>query len=165
MRTNLLARYEEVLTGRSERANFIVNHEPFRSICRRLMNLYPNYIVGRQIAILPNDNNRVLIPVINSYEMKEVISNNKDSFIPLPNHDSEKQQKLLDPPVQFLPCCCSFITQKCSEMDRRTVKLAMAVIDQKTANMEVQTRVQSTEKRLKNIEEKLEKLFELLQSR
>ncbi|TMW42087.1 hypothetical protein DOY81_012832 [Sarcophaga bullata] len=161
---NLLARYEEVLTGRSERANFVVNHEPFRSICRRLMNLYPNYIVGRQIAILPNDNNRVLIPVINSYEMKE-LENNKDSFIPLPNHDSEKQQKLLDPPVQFLPCCCSFITNKCSEMDKRTVKLAMAIIDRKSDNIEVQTRVQSTEKRLENIEEKLEKLFELLQAR
>ncbi|XP_037812201.1 transient receptor potential cation channel protein painless [Lucilia sericata] len=162
VRTNLLSRYEEVLTGRSERANFIVNHEPFRTICRRIMNLYPNYIAGKQIAILPNDNNKVLIPLTNTFEMKEM-SVHKDSFIPLANHDNEKLNKILDPPVQFLPCCCSFITTKCSEMDRRTVKMAMAVIDKKSLSIQEQIRVQSTEKRLHNIEQKLEKMFEVLQ--
>lgn len=162
VRTNLLTRYEEVLTGRSERANFIVNHEPFRRICRRIMNLYPNYIAGKQIAILPNDSNKVLIPLSNSFEMKEM-SLQKNSFMPVANHDNEKQNKLLDPPVQFLPCCCSFITSKCSEMDRRTVKMAVAVIDKKSTTTEQQIRLQSTEKRLQNIEQKLEKMFELLQ--
>ncbi|KAM7345804.1 transient receptor potential cation channel family member painless isoform 1-T2 [Cochliomyia hominivorax] len=161
VRTNLLSRYEEVLTGRSERANFIVNHEPFRTICRRIMNLYPNYIAGKQIAILPNDNNKVLIPLTNSFEMKEM-SLNKNSFIPLANHDNEKQNKLLDPPVQFLPCCCSFITNKCSEMDGRTVKMAMAVIDKKSLTLQQQNRLQSTEKRLYNIEQKLEIMFDML---
>lgn len=162
VRTNLLSRYEEVLTGRSERANFIVNHEPFRTICRRIMNLYPNYIAGKQIAILPNDSNKVLIPQANTFEMKEM-SVHKDSFMPLANHDNEKQNKLLDPPVQFLPCCCSFITNKCSEMDSRTVKMAMAVIDKKSSTIQQQMRVQNTEKRLYNIEQKLEKMFEMLQ--
>lgn len=126
------------------------------------MNLYPNYIAGKQIAILPNDSNKVLIPQANTFEMKEM-SVHKDSFMPLANHDNEKQNKLLDPPVQFLPCCCSFITNKCSEMDSRTVKMAMAVIDKKSSTIQQQMRVQNTEKRLYNIEQKLEKIFEMLQ--
>ncbi|XP_037946081.1 transient receptor potential cation channel protein painless-like [Teleopsis dalmanni] len=168
-RTNLLTRYEEVLTGHSGRTSFIVNHEPFRTICRRLMNLYPNYIAGKQIAILPNDHNKVMIPVANAYELKDVmtrsngIRNSKASFLPLTTNDNDRQKKLLDPPVQFLPCCCSCITGKCSEMDSRTVKMALAVIDQKTTAHRDRQRLQNTERRLQNIEQKLEKMFELLQ--
>lgn len=126
------------------------------------MNLYPNYIANKQIAILPNDSNKVLIPLGGNFELKEM-SVHKDSFIPLANHDNERQQKLLDPPVQFLPCCCSFITTKCSEMDHRTVKMALAVIDKKSSTIQEQLRQQTTEKRLQNIEHKLEKMFEVLQ--
>uniref|UniRef100_A0A1I8NX31 Ion transport domain-containing protein n=1 Tax=Stomoxys calcitrans TaxID=35570 RepID=A0A1I8NX31_STOCA len=159
-RTQLLSRYEEVLTGRSERSSFIVNHEPFRSVCRRLMNLYPNY---RHIAILPNDSNKVLIPIGENYEMKELGGTiKKNSFHPLPSHDVAKEKKLLDPPVQFGPCLCSCITNKCSEMDRRTVKLAMAVLEQKTVKMEKNKRQQDTENRLRNIESKMDNILALL---
>ncbi|XP_075166242.1 transient receptor potential cation channel family member painless [Haematobia irritans] len=160
-RTQLLSRYEEVLTGRSERSSFIVNHEPFRSICRRLMNLYPNY---RNIVIMPNENNKVYIPVANEFEMKEMGGGSlkKKSFSPLPSNDVEKA-KLLDPPVQFVPCLCSCITNKCSEMDRRTVKLAMAVLEQKAVKMETKKKMIDTENRLRNIENKLDDMCALLQ--
>ncbi|XP_061393732.1 transient receptor potential cation channel protein painless-like, partial [Musca vetustissima] len=160
-RTQLLTRYEEVLTGRSERSSFIVNHEPFRSICRRLMNLYPNY---RHIAIMPNDSNKILIPIGDTYEMKPLNGNlRKNSFHPLPSNDMDKVKKLLDPPVQFLPCLCSCVTNKCSEMDRRTVKLAMAVLEQKTVKMENRKRLQDTENRLRNIECKMDELIQMVQ--
>ncbi|XP_073844644.1 transient receptor potential cation channel family member painless [Musca autumnalis] len=160
-RTQLLTRYEEVLTGRSERSSFIVNHEPFRTICRRLMNIYPNY---RHIAIRPNDSNRILIPSADSFEMKEMGNPlKKSSFHPLPSNDVDKM-KLLDPPVQFLPCLCSCITNKCSEMDRRTVKLAMAVLEQKITKMENRKRLQVTENRLRNIESKMDEVFKLLKA-
>ncbi|XP_005178197.1 transient receptor potential cation channel protein painless [Musca domestica] len=161
-RTQLLTRYEEVLTGRSERSSFIVNHEPFRSICRRLMNIYPNY---RHIAILPNDSNKIFIPVDDTYEMKELgVQLKNNSFHPLPSNDGDKVKKLLDAPVQFLPCLCSCITNKCSEMDRRTVKLAMAVLEQKTIKMENRKRMQDTENRLRNIESKMNEMFHLLKA-
>lgn len=133
------------------------------------MNLYPNYIAGRQIAILPNDRNKVMIPIANSYEMKDVLerggirSSKGASFLPLSDSDNERQKKLLDPPVQFLPCCCSCITGRCSEMDSRTVKLAIAVIEQKTTTQRDRQQKQNTERRLQNIEDKLSKMFELLQ--
>lgn len=155
----MLTRYEEVLTGRSERSSFIVNHEPFRSICRRLMNLYPNY---RHIAILPNDSNKVLIPTNDLYEMKDMTKTNKNAFHPLPSTDMDKAKKLLDPPVEFMPCLCSCITNKCSEMDRRTVKLAMNVLEQKEVNLRTRQRARDTENRLMGIERKLGEMFELL---
>uniref|UniRef100_A0A1B0BSL0 Ion transport domain-containing protein n=1 Tax=Glossina palpalis gambiensis TaxID=67801 RepID=A0A1B0BSL0_9MUSC len=161
-RTNLLTRYEKVLTGRADGASFIVNHEPFRSICRRLTNLYPNYLAGRQIAILPNDNNKVLIPTSSIFELKEV-DNSLACFLPLSDNDHDKQKKLLDPPVRFLPCCCSCITGSCSKMDVRTVKMALTVIEKKASAIRTQLHLKTTEKRLQNIEQKLEKIFEILQ--
>ncbi|KAL9915859.1 transient receptor potential cation channel family member painless isoform 1-T7 [Glossina fuscipes fuscipes] len=161
-RTNLLTRYEKVLTGRADGASFIVNHEPFRSICRRLTNLYPNYLAGRQIAILSNDNNKVLIPTSSIFELKEV-DNSLACFLPLSDNDHDKQKKLLDPPVRFLPCCCSCITGSCSKMDVRTVKMALTVIEKKASAIRTQLHLKTTEKRLQNIEQKLEKIFEILQ--
>uniref|UniRef100_A0A1A9Z193 Ion transport domain-containing protein n=2 Tax=Glossina pallidipes TaxID=7398 RepID=A0A1A9Z193_GLOPL len=161
-RANLLTRYEKVLTGRAEGASFIVNHEPFRSICRRLTNLYPNYLAGRQIAVLPNDSNKVLIPTSGIFELKE-LDNSLARFLPLSDNDHDKQKKLLDPPVRFLPCCCSCVTGSCSKMDVRTVKMALMVIEKKATAVRTQMHLKTTEKRLQNIEQKLEKIFEILQ--
>ncbi|KAL7723397.1 hypothetical protein ACLKA6_000719 [Drosophila palustris] len=167
-RTNTLMRYEQVLTGRHGRTGFIVNSQPFRSICQRLMNIYPNYMSVRQISILPNDGNKVLIPMMDIYELKELRNghgknNNKTSFQPLAtNAKSEQQKKLLDPPLKLLPCCCSLFSDKCSQIDNRTVKLALAVIDQKS-NAEVKRqREQFTERRLQQMEQKLEQVLQLL---
>ncbi|XP_004522641.1 transient receptor potential cation channel protein painless [Ceratitis capitata] len=171
-RTILLTRYEQVLTGRTGRASFIITHEPFRTICRRLMNLDSNYVVGRQIAILPNDNNKVLVGIPNnngSVEMKNEfarnngVRNSKTTFLPLTEEGGEHEKKLLDAPVSFLPCCCTCITGKCSEMDSRTVKLAMVVIEKKTITQKSKLHEVNTERRLKLIEDRLAQMTELLQ--
>ncbi|XP_067630712.1 transient receptor potential cation channel protein painless [Eurosta solidaginis] len=178
-RTILLSRYEQVLTGRSGRAGFIITQEPFRTISRRLMNLDSNYIVGRQIAILPNDNNKVLVRIANgdsgsggdgasAVELKSDLSrkngvrNSKSKFLPLTDEEGEHEKKLLDAPVSFLPCCCTCITGKCSEMDSRTVKLAIAVIERKITAKQDKMREVNTERRLKSIEERLAQMTELL---
>uniref|UniRef100_A0A034WER2 Transient receptor potential cation channel protein painless n=1 Tax=Bactrocera dorsalis TaxID=27457 RepID=A0A034WER2_BACDO len=175
-RTLLLTRYEQVLTGRTGHASFIIKHEPFRTICRRLMNLDSNYIVGRQIAILPNDHNKVLVGVANgdvgidasveskyNFARNNEVRNSKSQFLPLSEENTNHQKKLLDAPVSFLPCCCTCITGRCSEMDSRTVKLAMAVIERKNTSQEDKMREANTERRLKNIEERLAQMTELLQ--
>ncbi|XP_053962376.1 transient receptor potential cation channel protein painless [Anastrepha ludens] len=170
-RTILLTRYEQVLTGRSGHASFIVTHEPFRTICRRLMNLDSNYIVGRQIAILPNDNNKVLVGVPKSNGAVELqtdlsrtngVRNSKSTFLPLAEEDGDHAKKLLDAPVSFLPCCCTCITGKCSEMDSRTVKLAIAVIERTATAQHDKMRVENTDRRLRNIEERLAEMAQLL---
>ncbi|XP_017470905.1 PREDICTED: transient receptor potential cation channel protein painless [Rhagoletis zephyria] len=171
-RTILLTRYEQVLTGRSGHASFIITHEPFRTICRRLMNLDSNYIVGRQIAILPNDSNKVLVGTSSGNEAVELktdlsrtngVRNSKTTFLPLSEEDgSDHNKKLLDAPVSFLPCCCACITGKCSEMDSRTVKLAIAVIERKTTVQQDKMRGENTERRLRNIEERLAEMTQLL---
>lgn len=154
-RTQLLSRYEEVLTGRTERSTFFVHHEPFRTVCRSLMNLQPNY---RRIAILPNDGNKVIILPSDNYELKDLDNGKKkNSFHPLPSTEIDKQVEYLDPPVK---CLCSCMA--CSEMDRRTVKLAMAVLEQKIVRTETQKRKQDTENRLRNIERKMEQMLDFL---
>ncbi|XP_068146766.1 transient receptor potential cation channel protein painless [Drosophila tropicalis] len=170
-RTNLLTRYERVLTGRHGRAGFIVQTEPFRSICRRLLNIYPNYITIRQIYILPNNGNKVLIPITDdSYELQPLKSgqngNGLANFQPLATHPAQAQKKLLDPPLQLMPsncCCCPLLTGKCSQIDNRTVKLALAVIDKKSTTEIKQQREQMTERRLLHIEQQLEHLLQLMQ--
>ncbi|XP_030378440.1 transient receptor potential cation channel protein painless [Scaptodrosophila lebanonensis] len=156
-RTNLLTRYELVLTGRG-RTGYIVNTEPFRSICRRLMNIYPNYMSVRQISILPNDGNKVLIPRSNSYERNQ---NSSVGFLPLPTNTGH----LLDPPLSILPCCCSCLTGRCAEIDNRTAKLALNVIDRKSCAERKRQLEQQTERRLQIIEQKTDRILQLLQER
>ncbi|ALC41437.1 pain [Drosophila busckii] len=166
-RTYTLLRYEQVLTGRAGRIGLIVNSEPFRTICQRLLNIYPNCLPVRQISILPNDGNKVLIPFTDVYELKELgndAGKSKASFKPLAtNAAAEQQKKLLDPPLKFMSCCCSYFAGKCSTIDSRTVKLALALIDQKCCAEARRKREQFTERRLQQIEEKLDALLQLYQ--
>lgn len=160
-------RYEHVLTGRNGSTNFIVNTQPFRSICQRLMNIYPHYLSTPTISILPNDGNKVLIPITNVYELKKLSPDKgKAGFQPLSTNGAlEAQKKLLDPPVKLLPCTCSRLTGKCSQIDKRTVKLALAVIDQKSTAEQKRRQEQMHERRLQHIEHKLDNLLKLLQER
>lgn len=164
-RTNLLTRYELVLTGRQGRAGCLATSQPFRSIIQRLMNIYPNYLGLRQISLLPNDGNKVLIPTGDMFELK-TLDNLQSGFQKLPTHPAQtSQKKLLDPPLRLLPCCCSMLTGKCSQIDGRTVKLALALIDQKSSTEQRRLREQASDRRLQLIEQKLESLLQLLQDR
>ncbi|KAH8309657.1 hypothetical protein KR059_012865 [Drosophila kikkawai] len=166
-RTNMLSRYEQVLTGHGS-AGFLVSNQPFRSIYERLMNIYPNYLSLRQISVLPNDGNKVLIPMQDPYEMKTLNSKLQGSFQQVPTSSaSQPQKKLLDPPLKLLllPCCCSMLTGKCSQIDGRTVKLSLALIDQKNTAEQRRKREQVNDRRLQLIEHKLESLLQLLQER
>ena len=163
--------YEEVLTGRTGRASSLVNLQPFNSICRRLINLQPFYADDcPQITILPNDGNRIMIskPSVSGTEMKKfknssALGNGKSTnFMSVSmENDSEEQKKLLDAPI---PCCCGCISGKCSEMDNRTVKLAMLLIEQKLEAQKHKDKANSTEKRLQGIEIQLRRMFEVLES-
>nr|NP_611979.1 painless, isoform A [Drosophila melanogaster]Q9W0Y6.1 RecName: Full=Transient receptor potential cation channel protein painless [Drosophila melanogaster]AAF47293.1 painless, isoform A [Drosophila melanogaster]AAP03646.1 painless [Drosophila melanogaster]AAR99141.1 RE03641p [Drosophila melanogaster] len=160
-RTNVLSRYEQVLTGHG-RAGFLLGNHLFRSICQRLMNIYPNYLSLRQISVLPNDGNKVLIPMSDPFEMRTL---KKASFQQLPLSAAVPQKKLLDPPLRLLPCCCSLLTGKCSQMSGRVVKRALEVIDQKNAAEQRRKQEQINDSRLKLIEYKLEQLIQLVQDR
>lgn len=103
-----------------------------------------------------------MIPTSSIFELKE-LDNSLARFLPLSDNDHDKQKKLLDPPVRFLPCCCSCVTGSCSKMDVRTVKMALGVIEKKATAVRTQMHLKTTEKRLQNIEQKLEEIFEILQ--
>jgi len=129
------------------------------------MNIYPNYLSLRQITVLPNDGSKVLIPMSDDFELKTLKGNNQASFQQLPMSPNVPQKKLLDPPVKLLPCCCSVLTGKCSQMDGRTVKLALAVIDKKKSMEQSRKQEQIKDGRLKIIEHRLEQVLQLLQDR
>ncbi|KAH8400976.1 hypothetical protein KR009_002281 [Drosophila setifemur] len=166
-RTNLLTRYEEVLTGRQGRGGFILRSRGARSICQRLMNVYPNYLSLRQISVRPNEDNQVLIPISNPYELKTLDGKAEAGFHKLPTSvpAAHLEHKLLDPPLRLLPCCCSVLTGKCSRIDGRTVKLALAIIDRKSSSEQRSLSEQMSDRRLLQIEQKLEHLVQLLQER
>ncbi|EDV57095.1 transient receptor potential cation channel protein painless [Drosophila erecta] len=163
-RTNVLSRYEQVLTGHG-RAGFLLGNHFFRSISQRLMNIYPNYLSLRQISVMPNDGNKVLIPMSDPFEMRTLKGKEQASFQPLPLSAAAPQKKLLDPPLRLLPCCCSMLTGKCSQMSGRVVKRALEVIDQKNTAEQKRKQEQVNDSRLRLIESKLEQLLQLVQER
>ncbi|XP_055382228.1 transient receptor potential cation channel protein painless [Condylostylus longicornis] len=158
-RTIILSGYERALSGKDGRTSFIVNHEPFRSICKRLINIFPDLIHGNQISILPNDRNRIMIPIQNSTEMGTFVKvNGVDSALLKKTfaNESEREKRLIDPPVKLLPCCCSYITNRCSEMDVRTVKTALAIIEKKEKHKRNESRIQKMEENINRILQILE---------
>ncbi|XP_055920894.1 transient receptor potential cation channel protein painless [Eupeodes corollae] len=163
-RANLLTCYERLLIGQNHRTSVIVNHQPFLGICRRLINLFPYCISGTSISILPNNRNKVFIPFTSSLELiNQQDPSSRKSLISV--HDvSEQEKKLLEPPIQFVPCCLTCITGRCSEMDSRTVKTALAVIERKNEMIKENSQIEFQEIRLKNIEDKIEKIFEMMQN-
>lgn len=160
-RANLLTCYERLLIGKSQRTNLIVNHQPFLTICRRLINLFPYCIGGNSIAIQLNNRNKVFVSYSSPFEL---VNNQDPSSKNFLTSMANQEKKILDPPLQFLPCCCSFLTGRCSEMDSRTVKTAMAIIEKKNELVEEINRQRYQEIRLENIENKIEKIFEMMQN-
>ncbi|XP_017866425.1 PREDICTED: transient receptor potential cation channel protein painless [Drosophila arizonae] len=158
-RTNTLLRYEQVLMDRKGRTGYLMSTKPLRWAYERLIRVYPNYLALRQISVLPNDGNKVLIPLVDPTEMRQ---RNNATFQAVPTNQ-DCQQKLLDPPLNLLPCCCSMLKGKCSRIDSRTVKQALAIIEQRSSGEQKRQREQNTERRLQHIEQKLEQLLELLQ--
>ncbi|XP_016946846.1 transient receptor potential cation channel protein painless [Drosophila biarmipes] len=163
-RTNVLSRYEKALTGHG-RAGFLMGNRLLRSIFQRLMNIYPNYLSLRQITVLPNDGNKVLIPMSDAFELRTLKGNDQAGFQKLPMSANVTHKKLLDPPLKFLSCCCSMLSGKCSQVDARTVKLALAVIDKKNSIEQSRKQEQIKDARLKLIEHQLEQVLQLLQDR
>ncbi|TDG50746.1 hypothetical protein AWZ03_002735 [Drosophila navojoa] len=158
-RTNTLLRYEQKLMDRKGRIGYLMSTKLLRWTYERLIHVYPNYLGLRQISVLPNDGNKVLIPLVDPTEMRQ---RHNATFQAVPtNHDY--QQKLLDPPLNLLPCCCSLLKDKCSRIDSRTVKLALAIIEQRSSGEQKRQVEQNTERRLQHIEQKLEQLLQLLQ--
>ncbi|XP_017045007.1 transient receptor potential cation channel protein painless [Drosophila ficusphila] len=163
-RTNVLSRYEQVLSSRG-RAGFLMGSHCLRVVCQRLVNIYPNYLGLRQISVLPNDGNKVLIPTSDPLEMQTLKGGEKTGFQQLPMSAAAPQKKLLDPPLRLLPCCCPMLSGKCAQMNGETVKLALAVIDQKNSAEQRRRQEHIHDSRLKVIEHKLEQLVQLLQER
>lgn len=162
-RANLLTCYERLLIGKNHKTSVIVNHQPFLAICRRLINIFPYCIGGKTISILPNNRNKIFIPYSNTFELMSYQSRSSGKSL-ISMRDNDNERKLLDPPIQFLSCCCSCLTGRCSEMDSRTVKTAMAVIEKKILLIEEKSRLQNQEYRLKNIEKNIENIFEIMEN-
>lgn len=144
---------------RKGRTGYLMSTKPLRWAYERLIRVYPNYLALRQISLLPNDGNKVLIPLVDPTEMRQ---RNNATFQAVPTNQ-DCQQKLLDPPLNLLPCCCSMLKGKCSRIDSRTVKQALAIIEQRSSGEQKRQREQNTERRLQHIEQKLEQLLQLLQ--
>lgn len=76
--------------------------------------------------------------------------------------DNCKEIKPVPLKMKFLPCCCSYFFGKCSEMDSRTIKLALNVIE-KNSILKSQDELYKNNQRLDIIENKLDRLLVLLQ--
>ncbi|XP_044248969.2 transient receptor potential cation channel protein painless-like [Drosophila takahashii] len=157
-RTNLLCRYERVLTGRRQ-AGLFKNNRLLSHIYHRFLHINPNFLSQRKISILPNDGNKVLMTVCHPCEMRNF------GF-----------QKWFNSPQKIAYRCCSKVFGRRIQMDDRTVMMALEVLDQnnsakKMHKLEEIKEEQQREKeevndsRLRVIENRLEEVIMLLKDR
>ncbi|KAL5286709.1 pain family protein [Megaselia abdita] len=156
-RANVLRRYEVAFTGSTGRANFLVNQPPFRSLFKHIANLFPPATSEYRIAILPNDNNKVLVPETKSIELADVETNGGHKYLIQQNEGSLEKQ--IDPPTKDFTCCCML---RCSGIDVRTVKTALIIINKSRQKNRERLIEQEKESRLRSIEDKLEKMCSIL---
>uniref|UniRef100_A0A6P4E4U5 Transient receptor potential cation channel protein painless-like n=1 Tax=Drosophila rhopaloa TaxID=1041015 RepID=A0A6P4E4U5_DRORH len=138
-RTLLMSRYEQVLT-----TGFFKSNHVLQAICQRWVG------IGRDpISILPNDGNKVLRPQPNTFEMW-TSKDNQFSSHNLKSADLRERE-----PSTILPCCWPVPSGNCSQMDDRTVKLALAVIVENN-RMAQQRKQEEIEKRQQSDQEEIE---------
>lgn len=126
-------------------------------IFKHITNLFPPATSEYRIAILPNENNKILVPESKSTELSDIEANGGSKYLIQQNESPFGKQ--LDPPNKEFTCCCMM---RCSGIDVRTVKTALAIIDknrQKSKDKEIE---QEKESRLRAIEDKLEKICSIL---
>lgn len=161
-RTNLLSSYEGVMTGQNNTTSFFVKHRPFRSICKNLISLFPNYINGGYVAITPNNRNRILVPTSKGLgDDVGLLKSNGKTFYKF-HEETDQHKRMLRGPVRALPCCCLCVTGSCSQMERRTVKAALLVIENRERMAQKQQKLQEQEMRLRKVEHKIDEIFNLL---
>ena len=157
------------MVGRLSETGFFVRLKPFRSISKRLTNIFSDYIHGHRIAILPNSRNKILVSIRSTEEDKDqklkqngalalLSRNNTDT-----NIDFESGKNLMESSVEIMPCCFACVAGRCSKMDSRTVKTALEII-QKKAKAKKDAELKAAElKRRMHFEKMIEETFNLLQ--
>lgn len=120
-----------------------------------MISLFPEFLPASIIAILPNLNNQVLIPI-------EPLAGDK-----LGANDMEKGKSLDRNKTRTLQCeiggfcCCT--GNHCTRMEPKIMKYARAVLEQKLAVNDA-IDMEEINERLRKMEAKLDQIFEVFKS-
>lgn len=156
-RAELLARFERIIMRDSNLCSRVVlQNSVFDRICKRRISLFPDFLPGNQIKLLPNDGNKILIPT-----RKDVVvqifkgqrSHSEESLV-LGNDLERAEQSTLG--------CCMFM-ERCTRLDGGIAKQAHAVLARKQTEMEADLEKKSFNKRITRLEEKLDLIITGLQ--
>lgn len=123
-----------------------------------LMNIFPDFLPLNILAVLPNSNNQVVIPISPTTAQ----TNAKLESI----EDGNMNFRNLEFSVRALNCCFGI---KCSRMEVKIVKYAKYVLDTKGRDCEkdkgkqaMQQRIIKIEDRVDDMVAKVEQVFEIL---
>lgn len=160
-RAELLARFERIIMRDSNLCSRVVlQNSLFDRTCKRRISLFPDFLPGNQIKLLPNDGNKILVPT-----RKDVVV---ELFKGIRSHDSEESlvlgndlERAVDHSQSTLGCC--LFMERCTRLDGGIAKQAHAVLARKQLEAEVETEKRSFSKRITRLEEKLDHIINGLQ--
>lgn len=153
-RAQLLARFERIIMRDSNICNrFILQNFFFHRICKRRISLFPFFLPGSQIKVLPNMSNRILIPtkkdvVVDLFKSSRARSYSEENL--MASHDVERA----DDHKQSHMCC--LFMERCTRLDGRIAKQAHAVLARKVTELESEIEKKSLNRRITRLEEKLD---------
>lgn len=154
-RAELLARFERIIMKDSNICNrFILQNFFIHRICKRRISLFPFFLPGSQIKVLPNMSNRILIPtkkdvVVDLFKSSRIRSYSEENL--MASHDVERA----DDHSQQSHMCCLFM-ERCTRLDGRIAKQAHAVLARKVSELEAEIEKKSLNRRITRLEEKLD---------
>lgn len=114
-----------------------------------LMNVFPEFLPLNMLTVLPNSNNKVLIPILPQIDSKRVaIESGYSSY------------RNLERGFRAMNCCFGM---RCSRMEVKIVKYAKHVLDIKGRDFEEQQEKLVMQQRIIKIENRIDEMFTKLE--
>lgn len=152
-RAELLARFERIVTRHHGNpcSGFILQNSFLDRLCRNRISLFPDFLPGSQIKLLPNDRNKILIPT-----RKDVVvelfngtrSHSEENLV------SSNDLEMADESRNVTGCC--LLMKRCTRLDGGIAKRAHAVLARKQRQMEEDEEKSAYKRRITRLEEKLD---------
>lgn len=153
-RAELLARFERILARNSGNScsRFILQNRFIDRVLKRRISLFPDYLPGSQIKVLPNDRNKIVVPTRKDVLLqifKGTRSNSEENLVLGPDVEGSTGTAL---------SCCLFM-ERCTRLDGGIAKQAHAVLARKQQDSEAENEKRSFNKRIARLEEKLDRII------
>lgn len=165
-RAQLLSRFEKmVLRGENFCNQLILQNSVMSKMTKRRICLFPKLLPLNMIIVLPNNGNKINIPV--TAELEEGKSNNlnksQENLIGSAVSEIKILQRKQFPILKPLNCC--LFNKSCSRMDTKVMKYSRHILSKKKEDADKFAEKKVLNERLSRLETKLDLLLKAIESK